>query len=171
MQEVVEAGSRGLQGFIQDGRCSDVAVLVWPQAGLSCPDRQTWFGCVGACSDAGDAIAMGESWISSFVSHHGMASMQSSLPQFPLMPAECSSTRSDKLSLHCANTSIVLGTVTEQCLHCCPARQRVGTGTRMSPGMGSTYCLGGLATLPAKPRGFCQRPGRTSGFSGSPTAT
>ena len=101
MQQEVETGSRGLWGFIQMGRCSDLAVLVWPQAELSCPDRRTQFGYVSACSNAGDAIAIGKSWTNSLVSHRGMARVQPSMPQFPLMPAKCPGTLSDKLSLCC----------------------------------------------------------------------
>lgn len=82
-------------------RCSYLAVLIWPSAEVSCPDRLTQFGYVSACSDVGDAITMGESWTNSLVSHRGMARVQSSMPQFPLMPAECLGTCSGKLSLCC----------------------------------------------------------------------
>lgn len=51
-------GGTGLQGFIQMGTCSDLALLIWPSAMLSRPDTWTWFGYV---SDTGGAIVVGES--------------------------------------------------------------------------------------------------------------
>lgn len=61
-------GGRGLQGFVQMGTGSALAVLVWPSAEVSCLEEWTCFGYVSACSDAGDGVEVGRSWTESLVS-------------------------------------------------------------------------------------------------------
>lgn len=86
------------------GVYSDVEVLKFGCPGLAIsrgelPNRWVRFGYVSACSDAGNPVATGQSWRNSLASHHGVARVQPSMPQFPLVPAECLGAGSDKLSL------------------------------------------------------------------------